>query len=44
MEWAFVEWTLEDAGMLGKIVNVIMQLLSCGSCHLIRKGEAIDSF
>lgn len=44
MEWAFVEQTLEDAGMLGKIVYVIMKLLSCGSCYLICNEEATDGF
>lgn len=44
LEWAFVESTMEDMGLRGNTVNVIMQLLSRGSCRLVWNEEATDTF
>lgn len=42
MEWGFLAQTLEDAGVLGKLSSIIMQLNSKGSCCLLWKGDATD--
>lgn len=44
IEWDFLQQTLEDVGLPGKIMNVIMQLLSRGSCCLICNSEATHRF
>lgn len=43
IEWGFVEKTLEDARLPRKLVYVIMQIISSGSCRLIWNWEATDS-
>lgn len=42
MERRFVEDTLEDAGLPCQLRDVIMQNISCGSCHLLWNGELTD--
>lgn len=43
VEWGFVEHILMDTGVPGKLLNVIMKLVSSGSCRLVWNDDAIDS-
>lgn len=38
-----MEQTFVHARLSGKLVNVIMKLISSGSCRLVWNGEATDS-
>lgn len=42
LEWSFIEDTLVDAGMPNKLVDIIMRLVSGGSCKLLWNGEITD--
>lgn len=44
MEWSFVESTLEDVGVPGKLISVIMRVLHHGSCNIFWNGEITESF
>lgn len=43
LEWGFVGQTLEDAGEPGELSNVILKLISSGSCRLAWNSDATDS-
>lgn len=42
LEWRFVEKTLIDASIPGKVVRVILSILQSSTCKLLWNGEATE--
>src|SRR5438270_9992141 len=42
LEWGFIEGALVDAGLPSSLIEVIMRIVTGGSCKLLWNGELTD--